>query len=162
MRRKKKFLLLLLLILFIASGLFRDFVFVNVDEQTRIAYYHDTDSHLAASMKFLESFSYMTLYYFKWVLTLLFSFLFLTLSLGVIGLFFTKRVYVYWTIYAYAALFVLAGLFWGGGYLIHQWEKGYIIARFLMGMAQGPIVLMVLLPAFRLAGTLQSGDDPIR
>lgn len=150
MSLKTKLQLVFLLLLFVACGFFRDFVFLNVDEQSRIAYYHDTDSHLAHSMKFLERFSYETLYYMKWALTLFFSLLFMGLSLLVIRLFHTRADYLRWTLLAYSSLFVLAALFFGGGYLIHQWEKGYVFARFLMGLAQGPVPLMVLLTGFRL------------
>jgi hypothetical protein len=121
-----------------------------VDEQSRIAYYHDTDSHLAHSLKFLERFSYYSLYYIKWILTLFFSLLFMGLSLLIIRVFYGSVNYTRWTLFAYAALFILAALFFCGGYLINHWERGYIFARFLMGIAQGPIPLMVLLTGFRI------------
>jgi hypothetical protein len=142
-------------LVFLGSGLFRDFVFMNVNEQIRVVYYHSPDSVLAPSMKFLEQYSYSTLYYAKWGLTFLFTFLFMGLTLGFVRLLFKEKRFIRLTLWAYAFLFVAAGLFFLGGFLAGHSENGYTVARFLMGMAQGPIVLMVLIPAFKLLGSFE-------
>jgi hypothetical protein len=151
MKGIKLVFLILLAGLFLSLGFLRDFVFLNVNEQSRIAYYHSPDSFLSPSMAFLTAWSYPQLYYLKWVLTFFFAGLFMVLTLAFVRLLFPARKYLRWTILAYGILLLLAGLFFIGGYLAGQSENGYRIARFLLGMAQSPIVLMVLLPAFRLA-----------
>jgi hypothetical protein len=150
MNLKKAVLLVLLIAVFLTCGFFRDYVFLNVNEEMRVTYYHSTDSTLAPGMKFLESYSYSQMYYIKWALTFLFSFLFMLLTMAFVRLFFPERKYLVWTLFTYLALVAFAALFWFGGFLANDSEKGYIFSRFLMGMAQSPVVLMVLIPSFRL------------
>jgi hypothetical protein len=150
MNIRKAVFLLLLIALFLTCGFLRDFVFLAVNEQTRIAYYHSPDSFLPHSMKFLEPLSYSALYYLKWLLTLVFAMLFMGLTIAFVYLFFPNRTYLSWTLYVYGGVMALAGVFWLGGYLVHSSEKGYIISRFLMGLEEGPVMLMLLIPGFRL------------
>jgi hypothetical protein len=150
MKFRKYALLLILVVFFIASGFYRDFVFLNVNAQMRASYYLHKDSELAPSMKFLEAYSYIHLYYVKWVLTFLFSLLFMTYTIGIIHLYFPEKKYIRWAVITYALLFSIAALFWTGGYLANHSEKGYLVARFLMDMTQSPIMLIVLIPALRL------------
>jgi hypothetical protein len=150
MKFRKYALLLLLVILFIASGFYRDFVFLNINAQMRATYYLHKDSELAPSMKFLETYSYMHLYYAKWVLTFLFSLLFMLYTIGIIRLYFPEKKYIRWAVIIYSLLFGIAALFWTGGYLANHSEKGYLVARFLMDMTQSPIMLIVLVPALHL------------
>src|ERR1041385_3056093 len=87
----KKIIILLLILFYIAAGFFREFIFLNINEQSRITYYHDTDSHVAASMQWLSGLSYATLYYSKWALTLLFTFFFTFLATVIIRLWFADK-----------------------------------------------------------------------
>ncbi len=150
MSLKKTVTLIVLIAVFLCCGFFRDYVFLNFNEQLRVSYYHDHDSTLSSGLKFIESFSYSQLYYIKWGLTFFFSFLFMVLTWAFVKMFFPEKKYLKWTILVYLSLIAISALFWTGGYLFHHSEKGYIISRFLMGMAQGPIVLMALIPSFRL------------
>jgi VIT1/CCC1 family predicted Fe2+/Mn2+ transporter len=150
MKASKILLLVLLGLVFLASGFFRDFVFLNVNEQTRVTYYHTHDSTVNPVFSCLSAWSYNRLYFLKWVLTFLFSFLFMALTMVFMRLVFIGKKYLRLVALSYAALILLAGLFFLTGWLAGHSEKSYIIARFLMGIAQGPIVLMVLLPAFKL------------
>jgi hypothetical protein len=153
MKASKILLLVLLGLVFLASGFFRDFVFLNVNEQTRVTYYHACDSSLNPAFRSISSWSYNRLYFLKWALTFLFSFLFMGLTMAFIRIVFTETRYLRLVALSYAVLIILAGLFFFGGWLAGHSEDSYRIARFLMGMAQGPIVLMILLPAFRLMHT---------
>ncbi len=150
MRVPKLIRILLLGFVFLSLGFIRDFLFLNVNEQTRIAYYHSSDSQLAPSLHFLTAYSYSKLYYLKWALTFVFSVIYMGLSVGIVKVLFAGKKYLRWTVFAYTFLIILAGIFWYGGYLAGHSENGYLISRFLMGMAQGPVVLMVLVPAFKL------------
>jgi hypothetical protein len=143
--------LLFVAALFLGSGFFRDFVFLNVNEQLRVAYYHPPETFLSPSMAFLKTFSYTSLYYLKWVLTFAFAGLFMALTLLVVKILFADKTHFRWTLLTYGLLVILAGLFFLGGYLFGRSENGYLIARFLLGIAQSPIVLMVLVPAFKLS-----------
>ncbi|MFI5149124.1 MAG: hypothetical protein ACHQRM_05280 [Bacteroidia bacterium] len=150
MKFRVNMLLVLLVAIFIATGFFREFVFHNVNAQIRASYYGHKDTDLDPSMLFLESYTYMRLYYLKWVLTFLFSLVFMGYTLALIALFFPVKKYLRWVLITYALLFLTAAVFWTGGYLANHSEKGYLIARFLMDMTQSPIMLIVLIPALKL------------
>ncbi|HXC07268.1 MAG TPA: hypothetical protein VNZ86_21050 [Bacteroidia bacterium] len=150
MKYRTSFFVLLVVLIFIASGFFRDYVFHNVNAQMRTSYYGQKDTELDPGMKFLEGYTYLKLYYFKWILTLLFSVLFMGYTLALIRLYFPLKTYLRWVLLAYGFLFGVAALFWTGGFLANHSEKGYLIARFLMDMTQSPIMLIVLIPALRM------------
>ncbi|MGL4598181.1 MAG: hypothetical protein ACRCYO_11650 [Bacteroidia bacterium] len=139
-----------LLLLYVVLGFFREFLFVNINEQMRVAYYHSKDSALASSMRFLEQYDYSTLYYSKFPLTLLFAILCCGLSCWVIYLLFRERSLVRFTIIAFVLVFVLGWLFFLLGYFSGNGAFGYTIARFLAGMTESPALLVVLMASYRL------------
>ncbi|CAN5120990.1 hypothetical protein BH09BAC5_BH09BAC5_08010 [soil metagenome] len=145
---KNKLIIALLSILYIVCGFFREFIFLNINEQSRIAYYHDADSHLAASMKWLEGFSYNTLYYSKWPLTLLFTILFTFIASRIIKLWFADKMLVKITWMAYGITFATGLLFYLAGSLSGHRETTYDIARFLAGLTETPAMLVMLLASF--------------
>lgn len=56
------------------------------------------------------------------------------------------------TILTYVGIIILSAVFTTIGYLFEGTsEKMYEFARYLMGMAQSPIVLMILIPTFKLS-----------
>ena len=64
------------------------------------------------------------------------------------------------TIGLYAFVTVIAGMFMITGYVIEGIsEKMYEFARYLMGMAQSPIILMILIPAFKLSEQEQTNIE---
>jgi len=143
-------------LLYVATGFFREFVFVNVNEQIRVTYYKVGDSQLAPSMRFLEGTDYGTLYYSKWILTLVFTLIFAGLAALIVKLLFAEKKFVRLTLLVYAGVFALGILFFGLGLLLGQQEKLYTIARFLAGLVETPAMLIVLIPAFYLA---RSGEE---
>ena len=87
---KKKTILFLLIILGIFSEFIRDYIFVNFNLQMQFLHYKSLDLDAtnytdSIVLLFINSLSYSTIANLKWILALLFSFIFLT-----IGLFFTK------------------------------------------------------------------------
>lgn len=147
---RNKIIIALLITLYIVSGFFREFIFLNINEQSRVTYYHATDSHLADSMKWISGLSYSTLYYSKWLLTLLFTIFFAVLAGRIIKKAFGEKRFVRITWIAYAATFVLGLLFYLAGSLTGNTETTYDIARFLAGLTETPGML-VILGAFFLA-----------
>lgn len=131
-------------------GYFRDSVFKTINALLR-AWDLDQDYFLPRYLSFLENFEYETLINLKWVLTLFFCFLYLFLSIFVIKLlFYSKKhqkitFFTYFAIIIFSAFFILIGLVWQS-----TSEKMYEFARYLMGMAQSPIILMILIPTFKL------------
>jgi hypothetical protein len=142
---------LFLVILFLVFGFVRDFVFINLNEQASVTYYHSIESHVSASLHFLSAYTYPQLFALKWILTIAFALLFMGLTIAIVRLFYKEKIFLYLTMIAYGVLFLLAAIFFILGQIIPLQLNGYLISRFLMGIAEGPVVLMVLLPAFKLS-----------
>lgn len=137
-----------MLLLFVLTGFFREFVFLNWNEQIRVTYYNSPDSHVAPLMQWLSSLSYETLYWLKWPLTFLFSALFAVYSLIIVHLSFGERQYNRITVYAYAAVFTFSFLFFAIGWALNARDSTYDVARFLAGLIETPGLLIILAGAF--------------
>ncbi len=148
MHKRTKPIVAALLVLFVCTGFFREFVFLNWNEQIRVTYYNSPDSHVHPVMQWLGSFSYESLYWLKWPITLVFSVIFAGLSILIVHLLFKSRAYNKITLYAYAALFLLSFLFFVIGWLIGFRDAAYPIARFLAGMIESPVLLIILIASF--------------
>lgn len=134
----------------IILGFYREFVFVNINEQL-FALWYEEESRASKWIPFIHSVDYYPLYYAKWVLTVLFAGLFYWVTGLILRLIFQKS---FWKVLLaiYSVLFIGAGLALGIGYLIDAFERSYIIARFLMGIAQSPLILMIMIPGIWLRG----------
>lgn len=158
MPRLNKFLAAAVVVLFIMTGFFREFVFVNLNELMRVAYYNSPDPQVAPSMQWMSGYSYQTLYYLKWPLTLLFSIIFAAYSALTVWLAFGDKKYVRITWLAYAAVFTLSFLFFGIGWLTDDREATYVISRFLAGIIETPAMLAILSAAFLIHRKSGSGE----
>lgn len=134
----------LLVLGYIALGFFREFIFLNVNEQMRVTYYHATDSHLSPVLNVLTSFSYAQLYYSKWPLTLLFAALFCLLAVVVIRTAFHTKVYTKLILLAYSSVFILGALLFFAGTLLGNSTAVYDLSRFLAGLVESPLLLLML------------------
>jgi hypothetical protein len=134
-------------------GYFRDYIFININFLSGVKYYPniETDYKLPSQLSFLNSFTYEQLYFGKFFVTLLFLAAFLLVSIVVIKKLFTDSKYIKWTVYAYISLVVLSGIFYSYGMLFDDFNTGYKLSRVFMGFLQSPFVLMVLVPAFKIA-----------
>jgi hypothetical protein len=150
MSRKTKLIASCLILVFILAGFFREFVFLNVNEQMRVTYYKVSDSHVAPGMTWLNAFSYTTLYYMKWLLTAAFTFLFAILSAITIKVVFNDKKLVRIGIYTYGIVFLASFFFFLVGAFSGNTETTYSIARFLAGLIESPAMLIILLSAFTI------------
>jgi hypothetical protein len=148
MLKRNKLIVAALIAVFICLGFFREFVFVNWNEQIRVSYYNSPDPHVHPMMQWLSGFSYEALYWLKWPMTLFFSVLFAGLSWCIIHLLFGNKAYNRITLYAYIALFVASFLFFGIGWLFGVPDAAYPIARTLAGMIETPLLLLILIASF--------------
>jgi hypothetical protein len=140
----RKVLTALLVLVYISLGFFREFVFLNVNEQMRVTYYNATDSHLSPVLNVLTEFSYAQLYYSKWPLTLLFAALFCLLAVLVIRTAFNTKVYTKLILLAYSGVFVLGALLFFAGTLLGNSAAVYDLSRFLAGLVESPLLLLML------------------
>ncbi|HLG02618.1 MAG TPA: hypothetical protein VI731_03425 [Bacteroidia bacterium] len=144
----KRVLLFLLAIVYVASGFFREFIFLNINEQMRVTYYAAADSQVASSMQWLSACSYPQLYYSKWPLTLLFAGWFAFLAAVIVSLGFRNKIYERITWLAYAGAFLLGFLFYAAGAMTGSTAFTYDIARFLAGLVETPAMLVILVASF--------------
>jgi hypothetical protein len=145
---RKKIIIISLIAIYLAMGFFREFIFLNINEQSRVTYYHETDSHVSSSMQWLSGFSYPVLYYSKWPLTLAFTVLFAWLAGQTVKVAFGEKNLVRLTWLVYGVTFVCGLLFFLAGSLIGNSETTYDIARFLAGLTETPALLVILLASF--------------
>lgn len=140
-----------ILALLVLSGYIRDTVFKSINAVLR-AWDLDQDYFLPSFLSFLENYEYETLENLKWLLTILFCLLYLLLSIFAIKLFFNNSAYIKISIYTYLGIILISGIFILIGFIFNSASsKMYEFARYLMGMAQSPIVLMILIPTFKLS-----------
>jgi hypothetical protein len=149
---KKYFFLLLVIITLLFLGYYRDFVFRTMNSMLQ-AKDHEMPYATPASLQFLDRFSYTQLMNLKWLFTVIFSGLYLVMALITLKIIFNNRKYLSITIGVYIAIMLVSGLFMLGGFAVESTaDRMYEFARYLMGMAQSPIILMILIPAFKLSG----------
>ena len=132
-------------------GFYRDFLFKNINALMQ-AWDAEMDYQMPSSLNFLKNYEYNTLSWFKWVLTVAFSVIYLLISIVVVRLFFNEKIYSRITIITFCGVLLLSLFFMLMGYVFKGGATGmYSIARYLMGMAQSPVLLMILVPAFKLS-----------
>lgn len=148
MPTRNKLIVAGLVVLFVLTGFFREYVFLNLNEQMRVAYYNSPDSHLSPGMQWLSGFSYETLYYLKWPFTLLFSAIFALNTAVIVRILFQNPSFVKLTWIVYAGVFASSLLFFAAGLLIGNGEATYDIARFLAGLIESPALAAILVASF--------------
>ncbi len=152
MKSLKKSLLILIICLLLFLGFYRDFVFKNINALLK-AWDFDLEYSMPNSLKLFENLEYATLVNLKWLLTLLFSIIYLIIPVYTIHLLFKNKKYTVITIYLYVSITVMSSLFILTGVVFENTsDKMYEFARYFMGMLQSPIILMILIPTFKLAG----------
>ena len=143
--------ILCIIILLVLLGYLRDSVFKSVNALLR-AWDNDQDYYLPSPLSFLENYEYDTLVNIKWLLTLIFSLIYFVIGIFSLRLVFGDNRYLGLLITAYLSVIVLSVMFIGTGMLFSGVSaKMYQFARYLMGMAQSPIILMILIPALKLS-----------
>ncbi len=150
MTRYSKYLLTAGIVAFMfLMGLKRDFIFVSINKilQNILSIQSHGLSPLKAS---IVSFTYLALYSLKWYLTIACAFIYLFFGCLSIYILFRKTAYIYWMLVFFASVFLFAFLFILIGSLSGNYSICYVFARKLMGLAQSPALLMILIPAFKL------------
>ncbi len=152
MKQTKRYISLFLIIIsLLFVGFYRDFVFKNINALLQ-AWDADMDYQMPTSLQFLTKYEYHTLENIKWGLTLLFAIIYLAIALITIKFLFNNKKFSRLTIYTYIAITVVSALIMAIGHLFPSiTDKMYSLARYLMGMAQSPIIVMILIPAFKLS-----------
>lgn len=157
--------LIIYLILFGILGYFRERFFEHLNIIMSSVYKNkDEYAILRTSMPWImtpfSKMSYATLYYLKYPLTLLWTFAFFFLSSLTLKKFANGPDIHKILKYAYVLIVILAGFSMLGGYLLHNSLKNdeYTFSRWLFGIAQSPLICLILLAADKLNSNTKSYD----
>ena len=149
---KNTLFIISLIILLIFLGFLRLYFFVNINNQLK----ENLNSPIFLypnRIDFIADFSNHQLMVLKWSLTVLFTLIYLLVSCYAVKFFWGDRNFVKITIAVYLFLVLASFVAMTIGYLFGSDEKAYTFSRYLMGIAQSPLVLMILIPAFYLINT---------
>lgn len=157
-----KLKLLLLFFLFGITGYFREFFFVQLNVILYQKYYNQTNEaiSLAAFMKYFNQFSYSTLYYSKYFFTIVSTLIFYGLNYMALSYLNYKK-NIKFLNFCYLLLLTLASASMLYGYLINNrlQDDEYTLSRWLLGIAQSPIVFIILVAANELNDTLNKKTE---
>ena len=152
MKSIKKIIYLILVagvILFL--GYYRDFVFKSINALIQ-SHELNIDFSMPPSLSIFSNFEYTTLIKTKWLLTIICSAFYLVISIISVKILFENKKYIRITVGVYIALTIVSAIFMTTGYFFPIISKNmYSFSRYLMGMAQSPLILMILIPAFKIS-----------
>jgi hypothetical protein len=147
--------ILLFLLLFGALGYYREFFFVHINRimygkyYSMNAYEHDA---MPLIMKPFDQWTYAALYYAKYPFTLVFTLAFFLLSKWCLRKLSSAAVLLNTLNYAYLLMLGLAALSMAYGLLVKDRLQNdeYTLSRWLLGIAQSPIICLILLASEKL------------
>ena len=115
-------------------------------------YYGHTDLPIPEIMKPFNAFSYKTLYYSKYPLTLFWVVVFFTANFFALKKLTGQKILLKYLIYSYIILLTLAALSMIYGYFVKErlQDDEYTISRWLLGIAQSPIICLILIASEKL------------
>ncbi len=134
------------LVLFALLGLFREYVFVNINNVIYFKYYKNTTMPIPFGFGWLTQFPYSTLYYAKYPLTILFVTTYFLLNLCFLRQMGVYSFYRKVLILAYSFILIMSSALMLYAYYVNQKlnDDEYSISRGLMGLAQSPLISLVL------------------
>lgn len=156
MKRTEVRRLLLFLLLFAVFGYFREFFFVNLNVILYMRYY-GTEPVLPIPevMMFFTRFSYEQLYYGKYFFTGAWTLIFYALNFFAIKKLTRDPLFVKVLNWAYLAVIAISALSMLFAWFVKEQldSDEYTLSRWLMGIAQSPIICLILLASEKLNKT---------
>lgn len=142
----------LFLFLFWVLGYSREYFFVHLNNIMYLKYYGHSTLAVPSVMSVFNRMSYETLYYSKYIYTVLCMLLFFSLSYLTVKKLSAEKKLTAFLIYSYAILLFLAGVSMVYGYFVNGrlQDDEYTVSRWLLGIAQSPIVCFILLASEKL------------
>ncbi|MCH8902751.1 MAG: hypothetical protein IIA45_02395 [Bacteroidetes bacterium] len=131
-------------------GFLRDIIFLDLNYFLTNIYGTNQHSFIGGSSLDIKSAVYNSVFIAKWIWTLLFSFFYLVLACAAIFLVFRKSIYVKFTALLFVAIFLFSAVITLISAYLGFYEQGFTVARRLMEFIQSPIMVMILIPAFKL------------
>ncbi len=151
----KKAITILLSIGVILLGFLRGYLFDNINW----VYLTLTNGRMNSArdeFMFLVDWTPSEILTLKWILTILFSLLFFTLTYLTVKIYFNNKSFNQTVIFLFVALFCIAGLLYITGTITGYNEILYGPIRTIMGMVQSFIPLMILFVLFKFLPQIKS------
>ena len=154
---------LLFFSIFAILGFSREFLFVNINNQLYSLYYKNSEYILPNSLSFLNNIEYTTLYYLKYPLTVLYFLAYFFTSFFSVKFICLHKRNSIWVIYIYVLLLVLSGISMTYNYFINNQLAGneYTFSRWLMGIAQSPLVAFFMIASSKLYNKFQTDKQTL-
>lgn len=143
--------ILFFLLVFGVTGYLRERFFEHLNI-IMASVYRGTDEYallhtkMPMVMKPFSHMSYATLYYSKYAYTLIWTLIFFTISYFALKRLVTDKKIIKFLVYSYVILLALSALSMVYGYLATNSLKNdeYTLSRWLLGIAQSPIICLIL------------------
>ena len=148
MAMSKKTKLILLTFLIILLGFLRDYLFDNIN-WVYMTLMNGRANQARDEFHFLLNWTLREINTLKWILTFLFTGLFLVMTLWIIHVAFKNKIFNRITIASFAGLMAISAILFFVGYIFGQSDNLYGVIRTLMGFAQSFMPLMVLYVLFK-------------
>lgn len=144
------------LVLFAVLGFSREFLFVNINNQLYKLYYGHSNIPLPESLSFINGISYIHLFYGKYALTIFYFTLYLGVSYVSVKKITNDKKISDWIVYIYALLLILSAITMLYNYFVNKSVSGdeYTFSRWLMGIAQSPLVAFFIIASYKLHKTI--------
>lgn len=155
---KTGFKYLIFFVIFAILGFSREFIFVNINAQLFDLFYGHTDYKLPNSLSYFANMNYDRLYYSKYVLTIAYYVAYFATTYYAIKTICVDKKYTRWIIYIYGLLLLLSGISMIYNYTFNNNLDGdeYTFSRWLMGIAQSPLVAFFMMAANKLYEKIQT------
>ena len=152
MLKNKYLLFFIFCLLFGALGLFREYFFGYYNNALYFMYNGETTVPVDGFFKIFLSLSYKTAYYLKYVFTVTFFILFFTLSYFCLKLLLGDKKILKWFTYSYLVLLLLSMvlMLWAYFVSVNLESDEYSVSRWLMGIAQSPLPVLIFLATSKL------------
>lgn len=135
----------LIILLYVLLGFSREYLFESINIKLYYLWHQEYDTIMEEALAFMNDWDYWTLYWLKWILTGVFSLLYLGVGLLIIKFFFPVKHYRS-VIFSYALVVGLSALVFALGYVFDSVHSNYAISRQLMDWLQSPVIMLFLVP----------------
>ncbi len=152
MTKNKYILFVFFSILFGGLGYYREFFFGHLNNTMYYLYHGNTTVPVHPQFQVFLSVSYKTLYYLKYIFTLLSFVLFFGISFWCLKVFTQNKNLLKWFTYSYLVLLLLSSvlMLWSYFVRVNLDSDEYSVSRWLMGVAQSPLPVLFFLATNKL------------
>lgn len=153
----RKILTLLFFIFLFIIGYIRESIFLVINSVLNHYPFPYNPSYIPPPT-YLYSLTTQELINLKWVFTITFSLLYLFFSWLIIYLFFQSKKFTKIVLYIYIILITITSLIIGIGLLFNCFDLLYTPSRFIVGIIQSPLLVIILFTLFFLLNNYNKKD----